>query len=162
MRGLSPGSAPDGRATAAPLIEAKLRELRERYSLRWVGYDRWQLDDMAARLRSEGLPMVEFGQKNDHMVPASQLTFDLINDRTLVHDGDRAFRSHVLGTGAELTATGGWRFVKAKTKTGNRDLSKNNDACIALAMAVAGWRAESSLPKESSFAATGGVWTIDL
>ena len=149
--------APEGRATAAPLIEAKLRELRETYNLRAIGYDRYQMDDMAARLSSEGFPMILFGQKNDNMVPASQLTFDLINDRVLVHDGARDFRAHVLGTGAELTSTGGWRFVKAKTKTGARDKSKNNDACIALAMAVGVWRADTSqVPTEC------GVFTVSL
>ena len=136
--------APEGRATASPLIEAQLRELRESYNLRAVGYDRYQMDDMAARLSSEGFPMILFGQKNDNMVPASQLTFDLINDQVLIHDGSRDFRAHVLGTGAELTNTGGWRFVKAKTKTGARDKTKNNDACIALVMAVGVWRADSS------------------
>ena len=100
--------------------------------------------------------MSEFPQNNTNMVPASQLTFDLIAGGRLVHDGDRVLRAHVLGTGGEITATGGWRFAKAKTKTGHRDLSKNNDGCIALAMAVAGWRGDSQTDTG------GGVWTIDL
>jgi phage terminase large subunit-like protein len=100
------------------------------------------MDDIAPRLASEGLPMVEFAQNNANMVPASQLVFDMIGNNELVHDGDKTLRAHVLGTGGETTATGGWRFVKAKTRTGTRDMSKNNDACIALTMALAAWKAD--------------------
>lgn len=144
--------APAGRATASPLIEAKLRELAESHHLARVHYDKWQMDDMAGRLRDEGMPMVEFGQKNDNMVPASQMVFDLINDRRIMHDGDPVLRAHVLGTGGEITNTGGWRFVKAKTKSGNRDLSKNNDAMIALTMAVAAWADDQK--------AGGDLWVL--
>ena len=145
--------AQQGRATAAPLIEAHLRELNKTYRLRLVNYDKWHLDDMAATLSAEGFPMHEFGQNAANMVPASQLTLDLINDGKLVHDGDRAFRSQVLGTAGEVAPTGGWRFVKAKTKSGNRDLTKNNDAMIALAMALAGWR-EDNQPGSEPWAET--------
>ena len=133
--------APEGRATAAPLIEAKLRELMGYYNVHAIGYDKWQMEVMAARLAGEGFPMVLTSMKNEVMVPASQLVFDLINDQELVHDGDRAFRAQVLGTGGEITNTGGWRFVKAKTKTGTRDRSKNNDAMIAATIAAWMWRA---------------------
>jgi phage terminase large subunit-like protein len=145
--------APEGRATAAPLIEAELRRLGKTYQLRRVNYDKWHLDDMAAVLSAEGYPMQECSQQAVKMVPASQLTFDLINNGQIVHDGDRDFRSQVLGTAGEVTPTGGWRFVKAKTKSGNRDLSKNNDACIALAMALIGWR-EDNEPGSEPWAET--------
>ncbi len=132
-----------GMETSLPQVEAHLRWLRDHYYLRRVAFDPWQMRDMAARLASEGFPMEEFKQNNTSMVPASQLTFDLIADRRLVHDGDRTLRAHVLGTGGEITSTGGWGFAKAKTKTGHRDLSRNNDACIALAMAAGVWQAGS-------------------
>ena len=135
--------APEGRATAAPLIEAEMRRLYQTYRVRRINYDRWQMDELAGRLSAEGFPMQEFPQDNSHMVPASQLTFDLINEAKLMHDGDVLFRRQVLGTGGETTNTGGWRFVKAKTKSGNRDLTKNNDAMIALAMAIAGWQEDN-------------------
>jgi phage terminase large subunit-like protein len=132
-----------GMETTLPQVEAFLRELRDGYHLRRVNFDKWQMRDLAARLASEGFPMVECPQNNVNMVPASQLTFDMISQQRLVHNGDPTLRAHVLGTGGEITATGGWRFAKAKTKTGHRDLSKQNDACIALAMAVAGWREDT-------------------
>lgn len=133
-----------GMETTLPQVEACLRRLAETYHVRRVNFDKWQMRDLAARLASEGLPMYECPQNNANMVPASQLTFDLIGNRTIAHDGDKVFRSHVLGTAGEPTATGGWRFSKAKTRSGSRDLSKNNDACIALAMAVVAWRGENT------------------
>ena len=135
--------APEGRATAAPLVEAELRRLYQTYRVRRINYDKWQMDEMAGRLSAEGFPMHECPQDNSHMVPASQLTFDLINDGRLMHDGDKDFRRQVLGTAGEMTSTGGWRFAKAKTRSGSRDKTKNNDAMIALAMAVAGWQSDN-------------------
>ena len=132
-----------GMETTLPQVEGELRRLNQAYYIRRVNFDSWQMRDLAARLASEGFPMHEFPQNNTNMVPASQLTFDMIAGGRIMHDGDRMLRAHVLGTGGEATATGGWRFTKAKTRTGNRDLSKNNDACIALAMAVAGWREDN-------------------
>jgi phage terminase large subunit-like protein len=128
-----------GMETTLPQVEAELRRLCDTYHVRCIHFDAWQMRDLAARLASESMPMVEFGQTNTNMVPASQLTFDMIADGLLVHDGDATLRAHVLGTGGETTATGGWRFTKAKNRTGNRDLSKNNDAMIALSMALAAW-----------------------
>jgi phage terminase large subunit-like protein len=131
-----------GMETTLPRVEAHLRWLRDNFNLRGVYFDKWQMRDMAIRLADEGFPMVEFSQRNESMVPASQLTFDLIANRRLIHSGDKVLRAHVLGTGGEITATGGWRFTKAKTKTGSRDQRKQNDACIALAMAAGGWRSD--------------------
>jgi phage terminase large subunit-like protein len=136
-----------GMETTLPQVEACLRDLAGRYHVRRVDFDPWQMRDLAARLASEGLPMFECKQNNVVMVPASQLTFDLIGARQIAHDGDKTLRAHVLGTSGELTATGGWRFAKAKTKTGHRDLSKQNDACVALAMMVYGWNADSMEPE---------------
>lgn len=138
-----------GMETTLPQVEAELRRLAGSYHLRRVNYDPWQMRDLAARLASEGMPVFEFKQDNTHMVPASQATFDLIATQSITHDGDKAFRAHVLGTGGETTATGGWRFVKAKNRAGNRDLSKNNDACIALAMAVAAYKDQQSTAAEA-------------
>ena len=142
-------SAGDGHATAAPIIEYELRTMAERVHIRRGHYDPWQMADTAERLASDGMPLSEFAQNATNMVPASQLTFDLINSSGLVHDGDKMLRSHVLGTAAEVTPTGGWRFVKAKTKSGNRDLSKNNDAMIALAMAIAAYHADNAPSSEA-------------
>jgi phage terminase large subunit-like protein len=137
-----------GMETTLPQVEGKLRELARQYHIRRVNFDAWQMRDLAARLASEGMPMNEFPQNNVNMVPASQLTFDAIANGLLVHDGDKMLRAHVLGTAGEATSTGGWRFAKVKTtKAGARDLSKKNDACIALAMALAGWRQEEHAPK---------------
>jgi phage terminase large subunit-like protein len=133
-------------------VERELRRLCETYHVRRINFDGWQMRDLAARLVSEGMPMFEFAQNNTNMVPASQLTFDMIANGQLVHDGDKTLRAHVLGTGGEATATGGWRFVKAKNKIGNRDPSKQNDACIALAMAIAAW-AEDNKPG-------GDLWVL--
>lgn len=126
-----------GMETTLPQVEAHLRWLRDHFDLKKIHFDPWQMRDMAARLASEGFPMVDFPQTNTRMVPASQAAFDMIANQTVVHNGDPDLRAHILGTGGEITATGGWRFGKVKSRTGQRDLSKQNDAAIAYAM-VAG------------------------
>lgn len=126
-----------GMETTLPQVEAELRRLAETYHVNRVNFDAWQMRDLAARLASEGMPMSEFGQNNTNMVPASQAMFDLVAGGKLTHDGDRTLRAHVLGTGGETTSTGGWRFAKAKNRSGHRDKTKNNDACIAVLMAIA-------------------------
>jgi len=126
--------------TTLPQVEAHLRWLRDNFELLRVNFDPWQMRDMAARLASEGFPMVEFPQNNTNMVPASQGAFDLVAHQAVVHNGDPVLRAHILGTGGEITATGGWRFTKAKTRTGHRDLTKQNDAAIAYAMVVGGYQ----------------------
>ena len=141
-----------GMQTTLPQVEAELRRLCDLYHVRRINFDGWQMRDLAARLLSEGMPMCEFAQNNTNMVPASQATFDMIANGELVHDGDKVLRAHVLGTGGETTATGGWRFAKAKTKSGNRDLSKQNDAAIALAEAIAGYREDNQ--------AGGDLWVL--
>ena len=129
-----------GMETTLPQVEAHLRWLRDNFDLMRVNFDPWQMRDMAARLASEGFPMVEFPQNNTNMVPASQGAFDLVAHQTVVHKGDPTLRAHILGTGGEVTATGGWRFTKAKTRTGHRDKTKQNDAAIAYAMVVGGYQ----------------------
>jgi len=131
-----------GMETTLPRVEAHLRWLRENFNVRGIYFDKWQMRDMAIRLAGEGFPMIEFSQRNESMVPASQLVFDLIANRRIIHNGDNVLRAHVLGSGGEITPTGGWRFTKARTRTGSRDQRKLNDACIALVMAVGGWRSD--------------------
>ena len=124
--------------TLLPLIEAEVRRLARTYTLRGVGFDPWQFRRSAELLAADGIRMIEVPQIERHMVPASQLLYDLVEQRKLVHDGDRILRQHVLAAEAKQTSRGTWRLVKPLQSHGRRvDESQKVDAAIALAMACA-------------------------
>jgi len=126
-----------------PMVEAELRRLAETYVLRKVFYDKWQMKDLANRLASEGMPMEEFPQNDSHMVPACSSLFDLITQQTLVHDGDKTLRTHMLNAASASTSRGGWRFVKPMGKGKRPDEKRKIDAAIALTMACAAYTADN-------------------
>lgn len=134
--------------SSMPLIEAELRRIADTYTLRGVAFDPWQLRDLAQRLASEGMRMVEVPQNDGHMVPASQLLFEMVQRQQIVHSGDRVLRQHVLAAEAKQTSRGLWRIVKPLQAHGRRtDDSQKVDACIALALALNLWSEDNARPE---------------
>lgn len=130
-----------GMVTTLPQVEAELRRLMETYNVRRINFDAWQMRDLAARLSSDGMPMVEYPQNDAHMVPACGAIYDLVNQGGIVHDGDQGLREHVLNGAVKHCARGGWRFTKPPTARGTQlDQTRKIDACIAMTMAVAGYQ----------------------
>ncbi|MBT9156807.1 MAG: hypothetical protein DDT37_01797 [Firmicutes bacterium] len=126
--------------TLLPLVEAEIRRLAGTYTLRGVGFDPWQFRRSAEFLAADGIRMIEVPQVEKHMVPASQGLHDYIEQQKLVHDGDMAFRQHVLAAEAKQTSRGSWRLAKPLQSHGRRtDESQKVDAAIALAMAIAAY-----------------------
>ncbi len=126
--------------TLLPLVEAEVRHLVDTYTLRGVGFDPWQFRRSAEILSSDGIRMIEVPQVEKHMVPASQLVYDLVEQQNIIHDGDPILRQHVLNAEAKQTSRGTWRLVKPLQTHGRRvDESQKVDAAIALAMACAAY-----------------------
>jgi hypothetical protein len=89
--------------------------------------------------------MIEVPQMERHMVPASALLYDLIQEKRLVHDGDKMLKKHILACEAKQTSRGTWRLVKPLKAHGRRtDESQKVDAAIALAMACQTWAVEGA------------------
>jgi phage terminase large subunit-like protein len=104
-----------------------LRRLKTGYRLREVHYDPYQLHDLSTRLKSDGIPMVEYPQSVPNLTVMGQNLYDLIQDRNLVLYPDgfmRTCASHAIA----VQSSRGWRIAKEKS-------SYKIDVIVALAMA---------------------------
>lgn len=119
---------PDGETIDVASVEQHLRDLHRRYQLVEVAYDPAFFERSAQQLADDGLPMVEFPQSAQRMVPACQTAYELICAGAVVHDGSPTFSDQV--TAAAPRSTGeGWRLSKGRAK-------RKIDAAIALVMAL--------------------------
>ena len=69
-----------------------LRDLYRRYTIQEIRYDPYQMHDLSTRLRSNGLPMVEFPQSVPNLTQMGQNLFELIKDRNIILYPDRVMR----------------------------------------------------------------------
>ncbi len=111
-------------------IERTLLELRDRFEIRQVKYDPYQLVAVAQRLVKAGLPMVEFSQNIPNLTAASNNLYELIKGRNLVVYPDDAARLSVSHAVAVETPRG-WKISKEKA-------SHKVDFVVALAQAALG------------------------
>lgn len=109
-------------------IERYLRDLHLRYEVREFAYDPAYFQRSAEILADDGLPMVEFPQSGNRMIPACGNAYDLIVNEKIAHDGSPTFTDQVLSAAQRITENG-WRLSKNKSK-------RKIDAAIALAMAL--------------------------
>lgn len=127
---------PDGDRIDVAAVENHLRALHRQYSLSSVAYDPAYFERSAQALQDEGLPMVEFPQSGERMVPACQHLYELVVQGKLMHGDDATLNDHVLAAAARDSERG-WRLSKGRTK-------RPIDAAIALVMAA--WEASQPAP----------------
>jgi len=111
-------------------IEQTLLELRQRFYVREVRYDPYQLVAVAQRLTAAGLPMVEFPQSVQNLTESSTNLYEALKGRNMVVYPDDELRLAVSRCVAVET-TRGWRIAKEKA-------SHKIDVVVALAMAALG------------------------
>ena len=105
-----------------------LRQLHKGYAISEIRYDPYQMHDLSTRLRSDGLPMVEFPQSVPNLTQMGQNLFELIKSKNIVLYPDREMRisvSHAIA----VQNPRGWRIAKEKT-------SYKIDVIVALGMAA--------------------------
>jgi phage terminase large subunit-like protein len=71
-------------------MAAKIGELRQRYDIRAIAYDRWRIDDFKVDMTDEGiedLPLEPFGQGFKEMAPAIEYFAELALSGRLRHAG---------------------------------------------------------------------------
>ena len=119
---------PNGDTVDVASVEAHLRDLHRRYRLVEVAYDPAFFQRSAEVLSDDGLPMVEFPQMAQRMVPACQKAYELICDRRVAHDGSPVFADQVCSASPRSSGEG-WRLSKGKAK-------RKIDAAIALVILV--------------------------
>jgi phage terminase large subunit-like protein len=109
-------------------VEATLLTFSERFRMRAVYFDPYQLQNSAQRLRRAGVPMVEFPQSVPNITEASTNLFELIRDRNLAVYADEDFRRSITHCVAKETPRG-WHISKSKA-------SHKIDCIVALSMAA--------------------------
>lgn len=107
-------------------IMDELRRLHQDFRLVAVPYDPRYFELGASVLYDEGLPMMEIPQSVDRMTPAVMGCHESIHRGGISHDGDVAFRDHVLSAQPRYSDRG---FTLSKMKSGHKI-----DAAVALCM----------------------------
>lgn len=119
---------PTSRSIFEATIERTLLDLRQRFNLRKVLFDPWQMQAVAQRLTKAGLRIEEFPQSPANLTAASLNLFELIEAQNLVAYPDAGMRLAISRAVASETPRG-WRITKEKQ-------SHKIDVVIALAMAA--------------------------
>lgn len=108
-------------------VERTLRDYYERFSVKGIYYDPYQMASVAQRLSSAGLPMREYTQTPDHLTEMGSNLYELIKGGNLVLYPDDAIKLALNRAVAKETPRG-WKITKEKQ-------SHKIDVVIALAMA---------------------------
>ena len=109
-------------------VEQYLRQLHNEYNIKEFAYDPAYFQRSAEKLYDDGLPLVEFPQSSQRMIPACGNAYDLIVSGKVVHDGSPMFTDQVLSAAQRMTEQG-WRLSKGKSR-------RKIDAAIAMSMAL--------------------------
>ena len=108
-------------------IEKTLIALNQKYQIRKILFDPWQMQATAQRLRQAGLPIEEFPQSQPNLTSASQNLYELIQGGLVAYP-EPAIRLAISRAIAVETARG-WRISK-------QSASHKVDVVVALAMAA--------------------------
>jgi phage terminase large subunit-like protein len=119
---------PSEKAVDVAEIEHYLRELHLNYNIKEFAYDPAYFQRSAEILIDDGLPMLEYPQSSQRMVPACGHIYEMIINNKIVHNGSPVFTDQVLSAAQRMTDQG-WRLSKGKSR-------RKIDACIAMVIAV--------------------------
>jgi phage terminase large subunit-like protein len=122
--------SPDDPLDFEMTIEKSLLELHNRFDVREVRYDPYQLVAVAQRLQKSGLRMVEVSQTVPNLTEASTNLYELIKGRNLVVYPDADMRL-AISRAVALETSRGFKIAKEKT-------SHKIDVIVALAQAALG------------------------
>ncbi|TKG58908.1 terminase large subunit [Prauserella endophytica] len=111
-------------------VEKKIREACRRWRVREIACDpaRWARTMEALEL--EGLPVVEYPQSPERMVPATQRFYEAVLNKTLSHSGDSRLARHVGNCVLRVNQRGAQ--LSKETKTSPRKI----DLAVAAVMAL--------------------------
>lgn len=126
---------PDGGKYDVGEVEQYLRDLHRELEVVAFAYDPAYFERSAQALEDEGLPMLEFPQSRERMVPACSTAYEAVVNRRVRHDGDAALKDHV-ESAVPRSADRGWTLSKGRSK-------RPIDACIAFV--IARWVATAPL-----------------
>ena len=108
-------------------IENTITDLAQRFRVRKVLFDPFQMAATSQRLARQGIQIEEFPQSTPNLTAASQNLYELINGHNLIAYHDAAMRLSV-SRAVAIESPRGWRITKEKQ-------SHKIDVVVALAMA---------------------------
>lgn len=119
----------DGSSLAEESIEAAIFEMRDRWKVLGLVFDRNAGGhQLAQRLeKHHGMTVIDHSQDPAPMSIAAERLYEAVREQRLQHPEDPALTAHVLAAARKATSGEKWRLVKAKQPI---------DAAIALAMAA--------------------------
>lgn len=122
-------------------VEQAIRDVCKRLRVREVDCDPARFVRSLQLLRRERLPIVEYPQTPERMIPAAQRFYEAVMNRTLSHNGDADFARHIRNATLKTTERGS-RIVK-DTKGSDRKID------LAIAAVIAVDRASALKPRSS-------------
>jgi phage terminase large subunit-like protein len=128
-------------------VEHTLIALKQRFNLRKVFFDPYQMQASAQRVQREGIKIEEFPQSVPNLTEASQNLYELIKGKNLVVYPDEALRL-AISRAVAIESSRGWRIAKEKQ-------AHKIDVVIALGMACL------AAVKNQSTYDSSGRWIID-
>jgi phage terminase large subunit-like protein len=112
-----------------PGPERELRRLIDEHNVIQIAYDPYQLEDMAGRLRKEGLGWFKaFSQAKDRLIADSQLR-QMIMERRIHHSGEHDLKEHIGNANAKIDPE------ERKIRIVKRSELLKVDLAVALSMA---------------------------
>lgn len=142
--------SPDDPLDFEDTVETTLRDLANRFKVRKIKFDPWQMQSVAQRLTRAGLPIEEFPQTSSNLTAASQNLYELIEHGNLVAYPDTAMRLAISRAVATETSRG-WRITKEKQ-------SHKIDVVVAMGIAChAAIEATGTKPRRAAFAVSVGA-----
>jgi len=109
-------------------IEKTLLDLNQKFSLRRVIFDPWQMQATAQRLRAAGIHIEEFPQSSGRLTESSQNLYELIKSGNIILYPDADIRL-AMSRAVAKESSRGWRIGKEKQ-------THKIDVVVALGMAA--------------------------
>lgn len=122
-------------------VENRVIEFCKTHQVVEIAVDPYRWQRTMAYWLEEGLPVIEYSQSPNRMVPATQRIFEAIVNQTLTHSNDPHLAKHMRNASVKIDSRGS-RIVKSQ-------FTRKIDAAIAAVMAYdrAAWWNEQPAPK---------------
>lgn len=118
-----PAAADDSWKVQILDVEEAIRAACRRWEVREIDCDTARWARSFELLQDEGLPMVEYPQSPQRMVPATQRFYEAVLNRTLTHSGDPRLARHVANCVLKVDQRGARITKEAKSSMRKIDLA---------------------------------------
>jgi phage terminase large subunit-like protein len=121
--------ATDGESIDYDVIRARVNELGDKYRIIDIGIDRWNAQQIATQLASDGFEVVKFGQGFGSMSAPTKELEALVLSQRILHGGNEVARWMMGNLAVEQDAAGNLKPSKKKS-------TERIDGMVALVMAI--------------------------